>query len=546
MNNRDIVSKVRAFLKSTVFSEMEIAGEEEEKELLPEKMTVPDAEVKPKITITTKTVYPKENDDDEFVYEPYSLNTRLIRDMKKYADKMGYKTSFVPFVQYWPTYDKMDRQQRAWYFYWRTQVRAGRYPDTDQSYLFLHIYELLSGYGWKDEEDGYAQLTALWTAYRERFPRLDNYLFSWCFDFTQLHHLKFAQPEDSDIQFPYQPAVRDMLIDLHSEDKPLKLPFALIDALCDYSLEDSKFYKDGHQLLIRDAVPRIVALADAALWKKKGKGLLAVYGPNRTRKQSYYAFQGAVCPNANRRMDISVKAYTSSQKLRGYINELVRYAENILRSLYGYRGRLRNVDLDPEMAALVESFLKKEYDPQKKKENEVKQQVEIKLDFGNIEELRVQSDAVREALEVSEIVESMQEASEELRNTKENTNVEADRDKEECKETEECTEIDHKENREKISQNSTIFDRSCLSENLKELIDALTDTQQEVLRVILTMDEPQNQLEEIAEEQMSMPEILLDEINDVATDILDDILIDTFDDNPCVLEEYVSELKDAL
>lgn len=532
MSNRDIVSKVRAFLKSTVFSEMEIAGEEEKKELLSEKMPVPDAAVKPKITVTTKTVYHRNEENGEFIYEPYALNQRLINDMKKYADKVGYKTAFVPFVQYWPTYDKMDRQQKAWYFFWRTQVREGRYPDTDQSYIFLHIYELLSGYGWKDEKDGYAQLTALWMAYRERFPRLDNYLFSWCFDFTQLHHLEFVQPEDFDLPLPYQPAVRDLLIDLHSEEKPLRLPFAFIKALSDYSLEDSRFYKDGNQRLIQEAIPRVVALADAALWKKKGKGLLAVYGPNRTRKQSYYAFQGAVCPNTNRRIDIEVKAYTSSQKLRGYIKELVRYAENVLRGLYGYRGRLRNVELDPEMAALVESFLKKEYDPQKKKENEVKQQVEVKLDFRNINELRLQSDAVREALEV-------QETSEDVRNEKEMIDAEADRSREKCKETEEYIENDHTENKEKISQNSE-------PENLQQLLDALTDIQKEVLRVILTMDEPQNRLEQIAEEQMSMPEILLDEINEMATEFLDDILIDTFDENPCVLEEYVSELKEKL
>ena len=62
-------------------------------------------------------------------------------------------------------------------------------------------------------------------------------------------------------------------------------------------------------------------------------------------------------------MHVSVRAYTSSQKLRTYINELVRYAENVLREMHGYRGRLRGVELDPESAELVRSFLKKEYSP---------------------------------------------------------------------------------------------------------------------------------------------------------------------------------------
>ena len=43
-----------------------------------------------------------------------------------------------------------------------------------------------------------------------------------------------------------------------------------------------------------------------------------------------------------------------------------------------------------------------------------------------------------------------------------------------------------------------------------------------------------------------MPEILIDEINDVATQFLDDILLDALGDAPCILEQYEPELKKAL
>ena len=95
----------------------------------------------------------------------------------------------------------------------------------------------------------------------------------------------------------------------------------------------SKFYKDGHQQLMQEAIPRVVALADAVLLKEKGRGIFAIYGPNRPRKQSYYAFQSAVCPEANKRIDLSIKAYSVSTRLRNYVNQLVRYSENVLRSL---------------------------------------------------------------------------------------------------------------------------------------------------------------------------------------------------------------------
>ena len=43
-----------------------------------------------------------------------------------------------------------------------------------------------------------------------------------------------------------------------------------------------------------------------------------------------------------------------------------------------------------------------------------------------------------------------------------------------------------------------------------------------------------------------MPEILVDEINDIATQYIGDILIDTFGDEMCVLEQYADELKKAM
>ena len=52
--------------------------------------------------------------------------------------------------------------------------------------------------------------------------------------------------------------------------------------------------------------------------------------------------------------------------------------------------------------------------------------------------------------------------------------------------------------------------------------------------------------EEIANAEMSMPEILIDEINDIATQYIGDILIDTFDAEMSVLEQYVNELKEAM
>lgn len=585
-----------------------LSGEDEQKQAIPPKEEPPALVQKPFAEplamisdSTISTAMLQEGDVDVFEGFGYPSHRKFFKDMEQFVNRTGEQVPFVPFMHYSSTYDDMDRRQKAWYFYWRTEVRNGNYLHTDLSYLFIHVYELLSGYGWERAQDGYDQLISLWIAYREQFPTLDHYLMDWTFDFSLVHHLEYVLPEMQDMRLSYDQTIRDTLIDQHGADKPLKLSFVLIDSLCDYSMVGSKFYKGGHQLIIQEAIPRVVALADAALLKEKGKGILAVYGPKRPRKRVHYLYQSAVCPDANKRIEISIKAYSINQRLRSYLNELVRYAENILRGLYGYRGRLRGVTLNDETAVLVKAFLEKEYMPRSKQQDAATRKVTVKLDFDNIDELRVQSDAVRDALEVveesqKELLTDLQEmkalvseispqakhlldqlysgdwkcvATPEMKRSIEEINrlaykylacallvrersnlvVEDDYQDEldyiyanpaEMPEPTEAAFVEKEVERETESG----FDLSLLSDEMQELVCMLTPVQQQTLHIILShkIDE----LERIAEEEMTMPELLVDEINDTATQVLDDILIDMMDEQPCILEQYESELKRAM
>lgn len=547
------VPQVRTASTTMGYTDMTLPGDPENKQTIPLRDAIlgvsHDASVYSRTTETINTgTSNSENDFDLDFLEGHfiaSSDSKLLRDMMEFADKTGSEAKFVPFMEYYPSYDSMNRQQKAWYFYWRTEVRNKNYLDTDLSYIYVHIYELICGCGWQDAQNGLDQLMALWMAYRESFPRLDHSLFDWTFDFAQQHELKYRVPDVVDLPLPYQPAIKDLLIDQHIEDRPLKLSFAMIEALCDYSIVNSRFYKDGHQLLMQEAIPRIVALADAALLKKGNRGILEIYGPNRARKQSYYAFQGAICPNAGKKIDVSVKAYTSSQKLRGYINELVRYSENALRSLYGYRGRLRGVTLDENTANLVDAFLQKEYSPTCDAQDTSVHETKVELDFNSIDVLRAQSDAVREALNVPEEAEITKEVLAEPAREREYLIVEGNQwDESNYNDT-------HKPdiaspNGLVPTKEDTYFERTALSDQMNGLLGELTTIQKRTLFIILSKADSQSELEQIAEEAMTMPEILIDDINDVATQFLDDILLDSQGDAPSVLEQYESELKNAL
>jgi chaperonin cofactor prefoldin len=98
----------------------------------------------------------------------------------------------------------------------------------------------------------------------------------------------------------------------------------------------------------------------------------------------------------------------------------------------------------------------------------------------------------------------------------------------------------------KETDNSSMFTVDNLSDELKQLIETLSPIQQTIICVILNRLNISLQLEEIANAELSMPEILIDEINDISSQIIGDILIDTFSDEICVLEQYENELKDAM
>jgi hypothetical protein len=87
-------------------------------------------------------------------------------------------------------------------------------------------------------------------------------------------------------------------------------------------------------------------------------GFLQTYGPERPIEQKYYAFRNALCPHADKKLKVTVRAYSRNQRLTEQITELVRYTEHALWELKGHYDRLT---IDHEIAKLVTLFLRHEF-----------------------------------------------------------------------------------------------------------------------------------------------------------------------------------------
>jgi len=239
--------------------------------------------------------------------------------------------------------------------------------------------------------------------------------------------------------------------------------------------------------------------------------------------------------------------------------------------------------------------LKKEYGQPTIKSIEAAKKAEVSLDFENIDILREQSDAVRAALQVEEVAIPAEKAL--LTDIQEVTAIYIAISSEarsyldrlaksgwECEILPEdealITEInrlaehylgcallvkeqnviaaedDYRDELAYIYENppqlpndeghSKLFDLSALPPELQEFVGCLVPEQQKALHALLSCEHPESELERIAAEAMTMPQIILDDINGTAMQVLGDLIVDSMEQEPRVMDEYVTTLRKSI
>lgn len=326
--------------------------------------------------------------------------SEFVRHARELEHKEGEPAPFTPFKSYWPTYGHMTGAQDRWYFYWRSEVRAGRYPKTDLSYIFLHLYELINGIGWEEPEEGYERLGAIWEAYRGNYKRLDQYLGGWMADFSFVHRLD--KPLDVIVSRAKGLAGDLAEVELtrcfggHRDE--LTLP--LLSVMSDYDIGKSKFYEDGGQAAADRFIPEVVALIDAYVEHKHGLPLVKMFDPGPPVMRERHLFRSAVYDIGlyGHSVQVPVVRISRSAPLRSLITRLFRLTENKLRALSGFRGRLKGDNVDKDMAELIGRYLEREYRKAEREESGPA----VVIDSGKLERLAAESEQVRQMLTIEE------------------------------------------------------------------------------------------------------------------------------------------------
>lgn len=460
----------------------------------------------------------------ELETEPQEPVTTTEGQFVKRAKELENKTEtsaalFVPFKSYWPTYGHMTGAQSRWYFYWRSEVRQGRYHKTDLSYIFLHVYELINGVGWEEPTDGYRQLCQLWEAYRDTYKRLDQYLGGWIADFAFAHKLHVPLSEIVARSRGLAGDLAELELMRCLTSAPEELTFAVLTVMSDYDISKSKFYIGEGKEALELYIPQVVALINAYVIRKHGSNLVEMFPPGAPVLRERYLFRSAV-------YDISLYGYSvlvpvvrisKSPPLRNLFTRLFRLTENKLRELMGYRGRLKGVNVDADMDELITRFLKREF----QKEKRETQGPVVVIDRDKLEQLENDSEVVRTLLTVED-TDNLEEY-----DVQEEAPATVDQLVEELEDA-----VSKDNNYEPDAQGlggGTEWEK---------LAVALSPLQREALLTLLNED-GMLALNKLAAANGTMSELLINEINEIAMDILGDLLIDGEE----LTEEYIPMLR---
>lgn len=322
----------------------------------------------------------------------------FLADAKKHADRTHPPTDHVPFKAYWTTYSNLSQSQANWYFYWRSQIRAGNALATDASYIYLHIYECLHVVGFDSAERAFLHLKWIWHTYRIQHPGLDVHLSRWLLDMIPY----FGLAEDAlqtlnpflfeGVTYGERHVVRAAWL-LDKQYERTSLP--LVATLLSQNFRSGKFFQEFQELdVLESHFRKTLRLLDQFYEQNGHRGVLESIQLRRKKKLQGEAFSGAVFEMERRNVVVAeVPVFNESEQVNDLLSSVLKLSENILRRSVGFKGSKRGVELPPKL----EKFLREHLEIQATTQTPPRRS--IKIDFGLLGGIALESEGLRQMLE---------------------------------------------------------------------------------------------------------------------------------------------------
>jgi hypothetical protein len=259
-----------------------------------------------------------------------------------------------------PQYDQMNRAQLDWYLYWRDSVRRGQYSDTDYSYIFLYLFEIINLSKRIPPKEGQRMMCDIWRHYRKTYPLLNRYLADWICDYSLIHQLPPPIDELADLlpvmadngtfkEFYACPSGKD-----DTRDADIYLTFCT-----NYDYRKSKLYLSGKEQAnaMNEHIPMAISAVIRALETQE-----TAFSRTKMQKATLNrdSFIGALCSrDMKRRIEVDYCSFNRSHELRFLITDMIKYTENRLRTVFGMKSRLSIYGLPEQVKLALDDYLEK-------------------------------------------------------------------------------------------------------------------------------------------------------------------------------------------
>ena len=432
---------------------------------------------------------------------------RFCRIARELFSRTGERCDPEPFFSYMPQYDQMNRAQLAWYLYWREEVRKGNYLKTGYCYIFLLLFEIINLPDLIPPPKGLSMLCQLWTHYREDHPSLDRYLCEWICDYCLLHRLPAPIEQlESIVREPsFMCQLREFYV--HAGDSDAQVDAEIYMSCCsNYDYKKSRFYTLNRESA-KACDTHIPAAMRQVLQSLQNSDSLFSQTKMQSTTMTRDTFVGALCSHRVKyKIGVRYRSFSRSHELRFFITDVIKYSENKLRALLGYKSRLSIYALSEPIKNILNAYFAQAYP-----KNHVKTDVVERPEYEKLYDLpsapiskeqaeRIEQDSWRTTQRLVEAFDDENRAEEESSQTEEPVALEVAP----------ALPVSRSQDEEMPAKDRPFSDE--LIGFLRCAYDADLSAQRAYCRSL-----------------GKMPETLADAINEIASDVLGDILLEEDD-----------------
>lgn len=338
-----------------------------------EKLTeidIPSSDAVPEDKERFKLTQPERSDEDEISYTPsagllkrvtirrikekYDFHANFVKAAELYFDFKAPKCDFVPFFSYMPQYTQLNQAQKNFYFYWRSEVRSGRFPKTDNSYFYLLVYEIINLPHLVLPSEGLVLLVDLWREYRGSLSGIDSNMALWVQDYCLIHRLEC--PMDKIRDFVFTAVGASGFKEFYLSDAETLSPkgtSSVLAYLSDYDWRSGK-YANGEN---KEPYERHLTGAMSLIVSRLLLGGRIISDEGSTARLERTAFRSALTTSAVKyRICVEYRPIAEQTDLRVIVTAAIKYTENRLRALMGVKSRLAIKGLPDEYKSVIDSY----------------------------------------------------------------------------------------------------------------------------------------------------------------------------------------------